>query len=181
MKARDEVGFTLVELLIAVSILGVVISAVAAAMVVGLKTTDDTTTRLSESHDTQISTAYFGGDAQSADNVTGNVADSCAGAGSTALVRFNWSDPVNTTTNLAKTVVYVIVPNGSGRELHRRYCEGTTGTVVSEVVVAHNLHPSTAPTVTCLPSCPGKPDSVTITVTEATAYTYTLTGTRRTS
>lgn len=183
MRAPDERGFTLVELLVAISILGVVMGAVSAAIIVGLKTTDGTITRLSESHDTQISTAYISGDAQSAQGVTQNVAgDSCSGTGATALVRFTWADSVDTTTDVAKTAAYVVVATGAGRELHRRYCEGSS--LTSDVVLTHNLHPSTDPAVVCVPVCsgsPSRPDSVKITVTDASSYSYTLTGVRRTT
>lgn len=177
MNTPDERGFTLVELIVAVSILGVVMGAITAAIVVGLKTTDDTITRLSESHDTQISTAYFNGDAQSAESVELSVNDPCIGENVLAL--FSWTDP-HVTPAVAKTASYVITTPASGRELHRRYCEGSA--LKSDVVVAHNLHPTAAPSISCTPSCldvAGR--SVTMTVTDASSYAYTLTGLRRTT
>lgn len=177
MSSRDERGFTLVELLVATSILGVVMGAISAAIIVGLKTTDDTITRLSESHDTQISTAYFSGDAQSAEKVELGVTDPCTGGNVMAL--FTWKD-THATPALDKTAAYVIESPTTGRELHRRYCEGSVPK--SDVVVAHNLHASTAPSIACVPSCLDiDRRSVTMTVTDASSYSYTLTGLRRTT
>ena len=66
VSARREDGFTLVELLIGIAIAGMLIAVIGSAMVVGLKTTDATTQRLSESHDAQVTSAYLANDVQSA-------------------------------------------------------------------------------------------------------------------
>src|SRR3954464_6554175 len=91
LPSHREAGFTLVELLIGIAIAGMLITVIGSAMVVGLKTTDATTQRLSESHDAQISSAYLANDVQSAASISlSPSATDCPGAG-TRLMAFNYA------------------------------------------------------------------------------------------
>jgi prepilin-type N-terminal cleavage/methylation domain-containing protein len=67
---RNENGFTLIEVLVASVISAIIASALAGAFIVFLKNADSATSRLSESHDEQITAAYFTTDVQSAETVT---------------------------------------------------------------------------------------------------------------
>ncbi len=54
-RLRGDEGVTIVELLVGIAILALLLGAVASALIVGMRTTDQTTERLNESHDVQIS------------------------------------------------------------------------------------------------------------------------------
>ncbi len=64
-QVADDAGFTLVELLLSIVILAIVAAPLTAVVIGFLKNTDTTAARMSESHDAQISSAYFGQDVQS--------------------------------------------------------------------------------------------------------------------
>src|SRR3954468_24647715 len=89
LPSHREAGFTLVELLIGIAIAGFLIAVIGSAMVVGLKTTDATTQRLSESHDAQVTSAYLANDVQSAASVSMSPSNAnCPSVGS-KLIAFN--------------------------------------------------------------------------------------------
>lgn len=159
---REDEGFTLVEVLAGISILALIMGTIAAALIVGLRTTDETTERMNESHDAQISSAYLGNDVQSAASVA------VAGGGGTCadpttIVTFRYSD--------GREAVYACGPSGGETRVTRTF-DGET------VVLAH-FAAAAKPTVTCSPSCSSTPDRVDITFTEASGYAFTLTGSRR--
>ncbi|MCA1833695.1 MAG: type II secretion system protein J [Actinomycetota bacterium] len=177
---NGERGFTLIELLVSVVIMGAISSAVTSAIIVGLKTTDTTSTRLAESHDAQMTAAEFVKDVQSADTVS--LSDAvCAGA--TPVVSFDRSDQ-----GMIKTTAYFVSTVSGERRVTRRACTTDPSTGVTsnagEVVVVHNLG-ATGPTVTCTPACPAAgastPRTVVVSVTDASGYNYSLTGNRRPS
>ena len=169
--SQDESGFTLVELLMAIVISGIIVGGLASAFLVGVKTTSAATTRLDESHDAQLASAYFVADASSAASFsqTAPAAGSCA-AGLSNVVSFQWTD-----SGVAKSVYYVIT--GSPSQLVRRYCQNDV--LSSDVTLVKNLA-STLPTASCPPpedpSCgvTGTPADVQLQVQETSGYTYTL-------
>jgi len=168
LPSRREAGFTLVELLIGIAIAGVLITVIGSAMVVGLKTTDATTQRLSESHDAQITSAYLANDVQSAASVSMSpTAADCPGAGTT-LIGFNYSSSGNT------WACYYYGTAGGETRVTRTFNAGAA------TVVAH-FASAGSPSVTCTPSpCTSTPlDSVKIGFTESSGYTYSLLGSRR--
>jgi prepilin-type N-terminal cleavage/methylation domain-containing protein len=199
-------GFSLVELLTAVVILGIITIPLSNVVLDYLRHTDATTARLIESHDVQIASAYWVQDVTGLgvrataspfalqQSVEVGVAYNaglypCGTAGTAnAIVRLAWDDAI--VPGVAATVVRVayVVPTGQ-TELHRLRCEGT-GAVVSDVTLAHDLDPSTPPVLTCSTTCtaaPAVPASVTLQLTlkdpdnEDAAYPVALTGQRRQS
>lgn len=64
-RARSEAGVTLVELIVAIAIGGIIMAALSNALIVGFRTTDQTRIRLAESHDTQLVANYFSSDVAS--------------------------------------------------------------------------------------------------------------------
>ena len=173
MNRRSEEGFTLVELLVTTMILGVVVGAVAASLIVGLKTTDDTNQRLAESHDAQMAAVYFAADAQNADDVS--LSDGACGG--VPVVRFLWSEA---SPAIQKVASYAVVTSGAERRLVRHYCEN--GVLVRDVVIAHELG-TTDPAVACtpVPACTPTSGGVSISVTTEGGYAFSLSGSRRTT
>lgn len=139
----DEDGFTLVELVIATTVLGVVMSTIVLSLVLFLATTGETTERLAESPEAQIASVYLTRDAQSAE-----VTDKTCGspwAGATHLVSFGWRDQGALTAladNRAFVVSYVVASasgNPSQKELRRFECVApltAPAATISSVAVA---------------------------------------------
>lgn len=199
-RAGDD-GFTLVELLISVAILGTVLSAVSGVTLVAIKTVAGADTRLTESNDLMRATTYFSGDVQSAKTVTIGTIPKC-GTDSRAVVEFIGQDfaddttppvtppvtPAVTTTVVAYVQRTVPDPAGTRLELHRLTCAAPTATPVypltppvTDVPVVRRLS-ATAPTATCLPTCSSTFTQVNLVVREASgSFVYTLTGRRRTT
>jgi prepilin-type N-terminal cleavage/methylation domain-containing protein len=201
-------GFTLIELVVTVAIVGIVVAALAGIVLSYLRTTVETQARLTESHDVQFAAAYWQRDVASigvrdttydaAPSVHSyalkrsvNVTPSCS-TGGTPRVTLAWSeydvaDPDHPQT---VTVSYVPIPSAGVYRLDRVRCTGAH--VDSTVTVARNL--TEEPTIDCphLASCTGTgpdvPTVVTMRLTstdpdnnDGSTYTATLTGERRQS
>lgn len=99
---RRERGLTLVEVLVAVVISGIIFGALVQASLIGLRTIDNTNDRLAGSNDTQLVASYFTGDVDSADTIstTGAVRHSApgvnVGSANSMLVSF-WALRTGTT------------------------------------------------------------------------------------
>ena len=152
---RDEAGVTLTELIVAVSILGIVGAVLAGAFIVSARTNAETKTRYDESHDAQIASAYLATDVQSSDTTN------CSGGSN--LVTFTYSD--------GSVASYTY---GSGT-VSRAFTSGGSTTTTPLVHFAG----SSAPTVTCTGGTTDKPNKVKIGITEASGYSYSLAGARR--
>lgn len=190
---NDEAGFTLVELLVAIAILGIIIPAIGAALISIIHNTNATSQRLAESHDAQITAAYFGNDVQSV-AVTGTVTPgsasydtACDRAGDTSLIEFKWWE-YDTTGSISSyhLVVYSTEPvSGSSppaQLLRRRFCQGPNGvapSLVTDVVVGHLVSGVSSPTV-CTSACSGQPaGAAAMTVTETSGYRFVVSGVGR--
>lgn len=121
MHRRSEEGMSLIELLVAVSILGILMTALVGALFVGFQSTSDTHTRLDQSNAEQIVTTYVTKDVQGADTVRAAVVSACGGAA--ALETTTRSDPVATASDV--TVAYRL----SGTSLVRQVCGPTPSTI----------------------------------------------------
>jgi len=158
---RGEAGFTLAEVLISITILGVVAAAIAFAFVATAKDTVGIADRFRESHDAQIASAYLATDVQSSGSIAGA---SCA-AGQSAVIGFQYSDGSLASYCYASGI------------LSRSF----TGTPSGTTILVRKGNGS--PTTTCFN--PGgcaptsTPTKVTISVPENDSYTYALAGARR--
>ena len=208
MHAAGEAGFTLIELLISVTILGVIAIPLGNVMLGFLDNNNATVGRLAESHDAQISAAYFAQDVASlgardwSDTVTPyaylqsvelNAPPTtglypCGTSGPNAVIRLAWDDyPNGASAAPVRTIAaYVVEPVGSQQQLHRITCAGSA-TPVTDTVLAHDLVSAVA---NCATDCAGTgsslPRQITLTLVIAdpqsgagSSYTVTLTGDRR--
>jgi prepilin-type N-terminal cleavage/methylation domain-containing protein len=197
---RDDRGFTLVELLVTIVILGVVAVPLGNAIIGWLHNSEATTDRLALSHDAQISAAYFAQDVASVglresaypypskQSIERNVpADGglypCGGASTPqAVIRFAWTDPTGASTTQIVRVAYYLRPAGVVSELRRIKCNGSA--TESDVPLAHYVDPATV-NPTCSSSCEDAtvPQKVTLSfsVTKPSVgpYQISLTGQRR--
>ena len=160
---RDERGFTLPEMLIAITILGMIIGPLTAALVVYMRNADSTVARMSEAHDVQIASAYFAQDIQSTGVrataspynpaasmfTTWSVSVACDGrrlisgtpVPTTPILRLQWDDPVTPVARVQISYVVADDPGGE-RQFRRIECRSTSGnplSVSSDLIVAHNL------------------------------------------
>jgi prepilin-type N-terminal cleavage/methylation domain-containing protein len=189
--ARADAGFTLIELVVAVAILGVVMSAICAAMVAALRTNTETKARLEQSGDVQFSSTWLAEDIAGANTVTTGGTAVC-GSSATALMNLTSIDIDTVTAPIPATppptppttrsVSYVLVTvtdgDGTSRQLERRACAGSGPAVVERI--ARRLSTTVAPTVTRSPDT-SAPATVTLSLTADDGSTFTLTGNRRSS
>jgi prepilin-type N-terminal cleavage/methylation domain-containing protein len=185
----NEGGFTLAELIISISILGIISGVLAAAFVVSGRTTAQTTERFNESHDAQIASAYLATDVQGAQAIS---AVSCfAAEGLTSLVNFSATRPPAEPPYPVTSWFSGTATEAGGDQVIRRTCTGPDEAhLTSDAPVIY--HPVVsgpdAPVVRCdgLACDPAVvPTVVTITihdrnrVDETDDFVYSLTGSRR--
>ena len=183
VRARGESGFTLVELLMAIVISGFIIAPLTGGLIVGLRTTDETASRLTGSNDAQILSVWLPPDIQSVGNLVGDVVYSptvnteCTGISN--RLRLKWRETQGSTTN-NYVAAYAIVAASNNRWFLQRYLCVNGGAATTHVV-SRNLASSTATSVTASGT------KISMTVTEAatptdpTSYTFTVSGNRRTT
>ena len=167
----------------AITISGFIIAPIGAGLVVGLRTSGETMTRLGGSGDAQLLSISLPPDIESTGNAVSDVVASptanteCSAI--TNLLRLRWttSDSGSAVTYQA---AYAISGSASaGWKIKRYFCVGAGAATVR--TVARNLASSTAATVTVSGT------KVSMTVTEATnaanptPYTFTVSGYRRTA
>src|SRR3954470_10480775 len=107
-KLRNEDGMTLIELLISISVMGIIIGPITISMMLGLLSSNGTKERLSDSAAAQLLSAYYPIDAESSKTVqapTTVAPTDCGGSSGTTVVRFAWVDPASPTTPANATVV----------------------------------------------------------------------------
>ena len=191
-------GVTLIELLVAIAMLGIIAVPLGTALISFLRNTNATSDRLAESHDAQIASAYFAQDVQSigvrnwtapgpfsmGTSVETNAPPKsglfpCGVTGDpNAVIRMAWDDPTGASTRRTVTVSYVV----RGRELHRLRCDDGTSNPTSDLVMAHNVASVGTPVLTG--PVAGIPQSVSVTLTiqaptDSGSLPVTLYGQRR--
>jgi prepilin-type N-terminal cleavage/methylation domain-containing protein len=164
---RDEDGFTLIEILIAIFVAAVVFMVMAAAFVVSQQSTDVSTTRLLGSQDAAFTSAHFVKDVQSAKTTAQT--GPCPAASGTAVVSMVWTETTIATGTTTYTVDYRY--QSATGQLVRFTCGPTTG---SDVLASHL---KTAPGIQCNPTC-ATSKAVTMILTEVDG-TFRITASRR--
>jgi prepilin-type N-terminal cleavage/methylation domain-containing protein len=202
-RRRDDAGVTLVELLVAIVMLGIIAVPLGNALISFFRNTDATTDRLAESHDAQIASAYFGQDVQSIGvrdwtnpagpySMSASVETNAPPMGGTfpcglatdanAIIRMAWDDPTGASTRRTVIVSYVVRQVGTEKQLHRMRCDNGTSNPTADLVLAHNVQTVGAPVLTG--PVTGVPQSVSVTLTlkaptDSGSLAVTLFGQRR--
>ena len=142
-RAGSESGFTLVEMITAITILGIVIVPLAMAIALGYRTTFGVEQKLGQSGDAQVLSAYFPEDVQSVDADGINPTDpinqeACPERpldGEGSLITFLWDQDLGVSGQ--SVARYVTKGRGVGSELIRRFCKGIADPI--DIVVARNF------------------------------------------
>jgi len=152
-RAEGEEGFTLVEVLVAVAILGLIMTPLATAFILALRTTGESSNRIATANDSEILTVYFPPDVHGAGSQAGDVAIGGAGgttcSGLTNVVtlsgRAQESPGATGASDTTWTVAYAVESSGAGSwRLVRARC--VNGGSPQTTRVATNLASATAAT-----------------------------------
>ena len=205
ISGPSDGGFTLVELLLVIVIVGVIAVPLGNVVIGYFLNTSTTTARLSESHDEQIAAAYWQQDVASVgvrattyDKTTKtfnlqqsvNTVFPCAlPSGSQTVVVLAWNEYDSSGNTTLISVAYAT--DSTKTKLIRLHCKVSTPD--STAVLAHDLNASSTPVLTCAgaggPSCTGSgtnvPTSISVLLSVKDAlgkgqpYSVTLNGQRR--
>lgn len=168
-RLHSEDGLSLSEMLVTITISSVVVGAIAAAFIVGTRTSVSANTRLRESHDAQMLNTYFSPDAHNASSFAATGMTGCAvNPGESTVAQFGWTD------GAAEKRVFYLRPSATSPELVRRYCASATSAPRNQTLVRNLAAGPGAISVSCTPDCSGVPSLIALTVKELSGYEYTV-------
>jgi len=181
-NGASDGGFTLVELLVVVAILGIIAGALTESIIIGLRTTTATVAQVSGSLDRQKLADAFVPDVQSAQKVEVEGPTTC-GSGGTVRGTLSRVD-----RGVTKTASYVeAAGEGPALQLLRRYCEGEAQPVermladnlseVQSVVCVTEASSTTTTTAASTTTTVGR--HCTLSVKDAKGVAYQINATRR--
>ena len=186
-RAASDAGFTLVEVIISVSLLGLITGAATASMLTSTSAARSTSQSSHESTDAQLISGFLVRDAQAAGGSkpsTGTVDlalgvsktnDAGCVSSDTLKLRFKWYDrfspPTDPPTPVYFTNVVTYGLNGS-HQLVRHSC--VDGTPKGDLILGTNVQSVTAGCIPVL-DCSVLPDIVTLSVTETNSPGYSAT------
>ena len=168
-RVRLMGGFTLIELVVAVTILGMIIGPLTMATTFYMSRGPQLTGTFADDTSIRAVISLFTTDAQSADTVTVPDPSPCGSAGP-AIVTLTWTEDGTIYRSSWSTQA-----SGSTTTLVRQRCTGTS--LVSTLLVADV---QSAPTVTCTPNC-ANPTMVTMTGVAANGAGFSVDADRRSS
>ncbi len=195
-RSASPAGFTLMEVLVAMMLTGIVMAAATSALIMTFRTVGETNARLTSSGSALQTNAYFAGDIANAFTSDGSKAigrgkEGCGGD-PTSFLR-----TIRMEGGIVKVQSYSLGTNASGATLERRTCEGSTvptatapGAAGRTAKVVNDLGSGDdAVTVTCRQSPNATPSPATdegdakchlvaMTVRTRTGYTFTVEGQR---
>jgi len=131
----DQKGFTLVELLIVVTILPLVVGALSYGLLTTLKLQSNVSNRLADTSDAQVVSADFSSDVQAAESITDQQGTTSQCGSGTQLLGLEWNPSTASPHNLQDMVSYVEQTSGTGSSmtysLVRQECVITNGGVIT--------------------------------------------------
>jgi prepilin-type N-terminal cleavage/methylation domain-containing protein len=192
-RLRGETGMTLVELLVALTIVGLISAALFGSFFFAVSSGASSAQRVSDSAGAQLTSSLFVADAQSSDNVRSS-GSKCGG--SNTIVEFDETDADSSVTTVRAVDYDVVAAAIDNKLLRRQYLvTGGTCTLESTATLLNSAvalgDPTNPPKVDCLPTpCGSTTRSVTLTVTALStnkslkksnyaSYTFQSVGTRR--
>lgn len=170
-RVRGDAGFTLVELLITVTVAPLIIGAIAVGLVSVLSLQGGVADKITGSGDAQIITAQFEKDVQSAQYLATSASTTplcVGGASSTQLLGLSWNA---LSSSAAQTVVSydaVLNPNGTTYSLVRAFCQNG-GASTRSVLLSNLNYTSSSASPTLVSWCA---TSVTSCVNTPTVYVW---------
>jgi prepilin-type N-terminal cleavage/methylation domain-containing protein len=145
-----EAGFTLVELLVCIAILGIVFTVLTAALMIGFRSTNSANVKFDESNAAQFTALYFTPDVETSTSIeVDSTSASCGGAAKLKLI----------STEADRVVAYAVTGSPT-LQLVRRVCDPASSTPVVSVL-APVLTSASAVTAACTNSCTTATLSVT--------------------
>lgn len=157
--SRNQRGFTLSELVVSMTVLGIIIVPLTTAAMTFVKSGADTVPMYESSASARLVDNWFRRDAQSAESVDSG--SSCATG--TTVVNLRWSDDRG-----ASVASYAVVTAASTRSFVRHLCANGSLSVTSTLV--RDLGANT-PSYSCDPDCDA-PDTITLDVRDANGYRF---------
>lgn len=178
--SRREHGFTLVELLVSVTILGLIIGSITATFTVLSRTAGSTQARFTQSRGLKFADGYWVPDVASSESVNPTVR--CGSVG-TALVTFKWTDIVD--PSIVRVATWSNATSGSDTNLVRSVCTLAALNSPSTTTIAPQIDAS-ATQVSCVTAGVGgacatdsAPGQVNLTLATSDGRTFQLLGTRK--
>lgn len=151
-STRIDTGFTLVEVIVTTTMIGLVAVVIAASITVVFRTERPVNSLIGESHDIQQAVNYFHEDVESGPGlvadwvVSGTTGSGCQDAGTDNVFRYDVIDELG---DPERRVAYRLAPTTIGARLDRYDCEfvGGTPTPVVVINIADRLDTSAGPAV----------------------------------
>ena len=179
---RRERGFTLVELLVAITILGIISGAIVATATVLSRSTSLASGRLTQSRGPKLVGVDWTRDVNTSEVV--DPAGVRCGTEGTELATFEWNDPTQS-ADIAQVVTWATVPSGTTTQLVRVRCSSDAlTTLTARTVVAPEIAaPPTA--VQCGIAAPAAcasdstPNGVVLTLGTADGRSFQIPATRK--
>lgn len=175
---KSERGFTLVELLITLTILPLVVGALSLGLIAVFSLNSQTSHRLTDTADAQVVASIYQKDVQSAGYITTDSASSpqCGAGTGTQLLALE-SVPNQKTGDFQTVISYVSVPMGTGPtttySLERLYCTNGLTTPTSQTTLAYDLPSPTASVAPLTPPAVGCSEGASPSVCSSSGQQWT--------